>query len=147
MQKLRKSIENNILKSILKDGSVIFNVESNLGRDLKSSPITYINKNLTTNSCRRLKSLYNLEIYHFQSPINLKVFDSHEDLNQYFNFLHGKEVKENTIVTNRLNVIYKDSSYLAVKNVNSKQTYLKLKNLLNPQKNIIKVLNLRINKS
>lgn len=141
MQKLKKSIENNILKSIFKENSIIFNLEIDLCKDV-GSPVKYINKNLTTNSTQRLKSLYNLETYHLKYPINLKIFESSDDLTQYFDFLKEKNKENSVVVTKIFNWVFKDMSYFVVKSVSSKQTFFDFRNLLNPQINLFKILKL-----
>ena len=87
MEKLKKSLENNIWKTILKKNSLLFNIETGSNKNIENFPLTFISKTLTTNSCRQVKSLFNLEAYDLKYPIILKVFENNHNLNKYFALL------------------------------------------------------------
>jgi hypothetical protein len=144
MQKLKKSLENNILKTIYIKSPLIFNLEISSNRGLAIHFNKHSTKTLTTNSSKWLKLLCNLEEFDLKHPIVLKIFETNNSLNQYFTLLEEKIYVKNTVVTKSFNKVFKNNSYSVVKDVNSERTFLKLRDLLNPQINLLRILKLKL---
>jgi hypothetical protein len=140
MQKLKKSLENNILRTLFQKSSLIFNLETYFNNNFEGSSFSYETKILTTKSCRQLKFLCYLGLDFFKYPLVLKIFETHKDLNKYFAQLEEINYEKNNIVTKSLNILFKNDCYLIVKYTNICQTFFKLRNTSNLKTKLLLIL-------
>ncbi len=144
MQKLKKSLENNILKLNFNQSQSFFNVE-NTSHNKKISE-KYIAKTLTTCFSKHISFFNLLNISKLKYPLTINIFKDEESLIEYLNSVE-KEFRTNDIVLTKVNNnILKNSCYAIVKNNKPFSTFLQLKNKTFPLIKVLKVLKLHSKK-
>lgn len=143
MQKLKKSLENNVLSTNLKNGSPFLSVETIPNDSSGNLFFAHLTKTLTTNSSRQLKFLLKLGLLKLKHPLVLKLFTNSNDLNEYYCKMEEKNYTSNFLATKSLNNVFKNDSYSVVKQVSSYHALLKLRNPLNPQTILLRIINLK----
>jgi hypothetical protein len=144
MQKLKKSLENNILKLNFNQSQSFFNIENS--SDNKKTSEKYIVKTLTTCFSKHISFFNLLNIFKLKYPLTMNIFKDEESLIEYLNSVE-KELRTNDIVLTKINNnILKNNCYSIIKNNKPYSTFFQLKNKTFPLIKILKVLKLHFKK-
>lgn len=129
MQKLKKSLENNIIKITLKESNNIFNVENPLGLSSSNKKRKYIqeSKVLTTRFSKQIQFFDLLGILKLKYPLKLNTFNSIENFKAYLIEMEKTDTSSNIILIKNKNFIFKNRNYLLFKYNNSYQVINSLK--------------------
>jgi hypothetical protein len=127
MQKLKKSLKNNILKVAIQNSPPFFNIESGLNSKLDKTQNLYISKTLSNNFSKQDTVLNALIVSKFKFPLVLKFFKNKEDLNKYLNLPKTKIGLKNTVLTKVDRSLFKNNCYSIIRDNNSYQTFLQMK--------------------
>lgn len=116
MQKLKKSLENNIIKITLKESNNIFSIENSL--ELSSSiKKNYVleSKVLTTRFSKQIKFFDLLNISKLKYPLKLIVFSNIENFKAYLLNLEKIDKQSNLVLVKNKNIILKDQNFKLLK--------------------------------
>jgi hypothetical protein len=143
MQKLKKSIKSNLLKSCIKDSYFILTNPSAKKLTVKTE-VLYITKNLTKSTINRLglNNLVDNAILKF--PLELTVFQTLNDLKISLNQDREKLKNSSPILVKTNNLFLKDKNYELLINQNPRAQIVKFRRLIYSVVNLVFLLKLRI---
>ena len=141
MQKLKKSLKNNLLNSYIKDSFFVLTNVKKLESNINSQKF-YISQNLTKNTINQLDINLIIDVSVLKFPIQLKIFETFNRLKINLRDESAMLKIHSPIVVKANNLIFKNKTYeLLICNYPNSQVF-KLKNSIYPIVSVILLLKL-----
>jgi hypothetical protein len=143
MQKIKKSLQNNILKINVQQQQIALSIESSSNAFISTNiSKALISKTLTACSLKQISFLKLLEVSKLKFPLVLNLFQNKTVLKEYLNSLINNKRQQQILLVKVDNNIFKDNTYEIVENYSSSNVFFQIKNFTNHTLNLIKVLKL-----